>query len=77
MEIGDLLFAVVNLARFVKTDPEAHLRAATAKFRRRFDRVAEMLRTEGRSVEEAGLPELDRLWEAVKREERGGTAFEA
>ena len=69
-EIGDLLFAVVNLARFVKTDPEARLRAATTKFRRRFDRVAEMLRAEGRSVEEAGLPELDRLWDAVKREER-------
>lgn len=69
-EIGDLLFAVVNLARFVKTDPEARLRAATAKFRRRFDRVAEMLDAEGRSVEEAGLPEFDRLWEAVKREER-------
>ena len=73
-EIGDLLFAVVNLARFVKTDPEARLRAATAKFRRRFDRVAEMLRADGRSAEEAGLPELDRLWEAVKREERGETA---
>ena len=69
-EIGDLLFAVVNLARFVKTDPEARLRAATAKFRRRFDRVAELPRAEGRSVEEAGLPELDRFWEAVKREER-------
>jgi len=69
-EIGDLLFAVVNLARFVKTDREARLRAATTKFRRRFDRVAEMLRAEGRSVEEAGLPELDRLWDAVKREER-------
>lgn len=69
-EIGDLLFAVVNLARFVKTDPEARLRAATEKFRRRFDRVAEMLRAEGRSLEEAGLPELDGLWEAVKREER-------
>lgn len=68
-EIGDLLFAVVNLARFVKVDPEARLRAATEKFRRRFDRVVEMLRTEGRSPEEAGLPELDRLWEAVKREE--------
>ena len=69
-EIGDLLFAAVNLARFVKTDPEARLRAATAKFRRRFDRVAEMLQAEGRAIEEAGLPELDRLWEAVKREER-------
>ena len=69
-EIGDLLFAVVNLARFVKTDPEAHLRAATEKFRTRFDRVTAMLRAEGRSPESAGLPELDRLWEAAKREER-------
>jgi len=69
-ELGDLLFAVVNLARFVKSDPEAHLRAATEKFRRRFDRVVAKLRAEGRSVEEAGLPELDRLWEQVKEEER-------
>ena len=69
-ELGDLLFAVVNLARFVKSDPEAHLRAATGKFRRRFDRVVEMLREQGRSPQEAGLPELDRLWEAAKREER-------
>lgn len=70
-EIGDLFFAVVNLARFLRIDPEARLRIATEKFRGRFDRVAAMLREQGRSVEEAGLPELDRLWEAVKREERG------
>jgi len=69
-ELGDLLFAAVNLARFAKVDPEAHLRAATTKFRRRFDRVVQLLRAEGRSAEEAGLPELDRLWEIVKREER-------
>jgi MazG family protein len=69
-ELGDLLFAVVNLARFVKADPEASLRAATKKFRKRFDRVVEMLRDEGRSPHEAGLPELDRLWEAAKEEER-------
>ena len=60
----------MNLARFVKSDPEAHLRAATDKFRRRFDQVVAKLRAEGRSVEEAGLPELDRLWEEVKEEER-------
>ncbi|MGE5177514.1 MAG: nucleoside triphosphate pyrophosphohydrolase [Bacteroidota bacterium] len=69
-EIGDLLFAVVNLARFLRIDPEARLRIATEKFRGRFDRVASMLRERGGSVEEAGLPELDRLWEAAKREER-------
>lgn len=69
-ELGDLLFAAVNLARFVKTDPEARLRAATEKFRRRFDQVVERLRAEGRSPGEAGLPELDRIWNDVKREER-------
>jgi ATP diphosphatase len=69
-ELGDLLFASVNLARFVRTDPEARLRAATEKFRRRFDQVVERLRAGGRSPEEAGLPELDRLWNEVKREER-------
>jgi len=70
-EIGDLLFAAVNLARFTKTDPEAHLAAAIGKFRRRFDRVVELLRADGRAPQEAGLPLMDRLWDAVKREERG------
>jgi ATP diphosphatase len=70
-EIGDLLFTVVNLARFVKTDPEARLRSATTKFRRRFDRLAALLQDEGRAPGDAGLSELDRLWERVKREERG------
>lgn len=69
-EIGDLLFAVVNLARFVKTDPEAHLRAAIEKFRRRFDRMIEGLNREGTSPERATLDEMDRLWEEAKREER-------
>ena len=69
-EIGDLLFAAVNLARFVKSDPEAHLLMAVAKFRKRFDRVVELLRAEGRTPGDAGLPELDRLWEKVKGEER-------
>jgi MazG family protein len=72
-EIGDLFFAVVNLSRFLRIDPESQLRIATEKFRSRFDRVAAMLRQQGRSVEEAGLPELDRLWEAAKQEERGET----
>ena len=71
-EIGDLLFAAVNLARFVKLDPEAHLLLAVGKFRRRFDRVLELLREQGRSPQEVGMPELDRLWEAVKREEEAG-----
>ena len=48
----------------------ATLRAATEKFRRRFDQVVERLRADGRSPAEAGLPELDRLWNEVKRGER-------
>jgi MazG family protein len=71
-EIGDLLFAVVNLARFVKADPEAHLRAATEKFRRRFDRMVEGLDKEGTSPGKATLAVMDRLWEEAKREERKG-----
>ena len=70
-EIGDLLFAAVNLARFTKTDPEAHLAAAIRKFRRRFDRVVELLRERGSSPDKAGLAEMDQLWNEVKREERG------
>jgi uncharacterized protein YabN with tetrapyrrole methylase and pyrophosphatase domain len=62
----------VNLARFVKTDPEAHLRAATEKFRRRFDRMVEGLDQEGTSPGKATLAEMDRLWEEAKREERKG-----
>lgn len=69
-EVGDLLFAAVNLARFLKTDPEAALRAANEKFRRRFDRMVELLRADGRAPGEASLEELDRYWESAKREER-------
>jgi len=49
-----------------------HLLLAVGKFRRRFDRVLELLREQGRSPQEVGMPELDRLWEAVKREEEAG-----
>ena len=68
-EIGDLLFAAVNLARYTKIDPEAHLGTAIEKFRRRFDRVVELLRAEGSSPEKAGLAKMDQIWEAVKKEE--------
>ncbi len=70
-EVGDLLFAVVNVARFLKMDPEAHLQTATRKFRKRFDRVVELIRAKGKSPSEAGLSEMDRLWEEAKRQERG------
>jgi MazG family protein len=66
-EMGDILFAAVNLARKLDIDPEAALRGATAKFERRFRRV-EMLAAE--RAAEGNLDVLEALWEQVKREER-------
>jgi len=66
-ELGDLLFAVVNLARFLSVDPEAALRLTNAKFRRRFRAIEEAFR--GRDLREVGLDEMDRVWEDVKKDE--------
>ncbi len=65
-EIGDLLFAVVNLARKSKLDAETTLQTATDKFVSRFSRVEDALRARGKKLGEAGLEELDELWNAVK-----------
>lgn len=65
-EIGDLLFAVVNLARKSKLDAEATLHDATGKFVSRFSRVEDELRARGKKLGEVGLEELDEIWEAVK-----------
>lgn len=71
-EMGDLLFVYANLARHLKIDPEAALRRANAKFRRRFGRIEEKLAAEGRKPEQSTLKEMDALWNEAKREERGG-----
>lgn len=68
-EVGDLLFVVVNLARHLKVDPEAGLRAANAKFERRFRFIEAELRKAGRSPEACSLEELDGLWDQAKRVE--------
>jgi len=65
-EIGDLLFAVVNLARHLGVDPEAALRGATAKFRDRFRGVEALAAERGVDLAAAGLPLLDSLWDEVK-----------
>ena len=70
-ELGDLLFAVVNLARWLEVDPEAALREANAKFAARFAQVETRAKAEGRSMAKLTLEELDRLWEAVKRDNGG------
>jgi nucleoside triphosphate diphosphatase len=66
-EVGDLLFAVVNLARKLTIDPRAALERANEKFRRRFEGVERLAAERGVDVGRARLEELDRLWEEVKR----------
>jgi tetrapyrrole methylase family protein/MazG family protein len=68
-EIGDLLFAVVNVARHLGVEPEAALRAATHKFRRRFEGVEALARDEGVDLLAASLAQLDALWDRVKATE--------
>lgn len=71
-EIGDLLFAAANLARHHGVDPEAALRRTNAKFERRFRAIERGLATRGRSLEDAGLDEMEALWAAAKDAEREG-----
>jgi nucleoside triphosphate diphosphatase len=73
-EIGDLLFAVVNLARKTKLDAESVLQAATDKFVSRFGRVEDELRARGKKLGEVGLGELDEIWNAHKSEARSTTS---
>lgn len=69
-ELGDVLFAVANLARHLKLDPEAALRGTNAKFERRFRRIEQALTAEGRTPAESTLAEMDALWDQAKQEER-------
>ena len=69
-ETGDLLFALVNLARHIDADPESALRATNAKFERRFAYIERALEAQGRTLEQASLDEMDALWNAAKGEEK-------
>jgi len=69
-EVGDLLFAVVNLARHAGADPETALRAANAKFERRFPAIERALAARGKSPQQSTLTEMDALWDAAKAAER-------
>jgi MazG family protein len=66
-ELGDLLFVLVNLARFVKVDPEQALRRANAKFRRRFGYVEEKLAERGKRPADSTLDEMEALWQEAKK----------
>ena len=69
-ELGDLLFAAVNLVRLAGSHPTHALERANRKFRRRFERLEELARRRGVVLAEAGLTELDKLWDELKAEER-------
>ena len=68
-ELGDLLFATVNVARFIKADPEEALERASDKFIRRFAQVERAVLGSGKTLEETSLAEMDALWDSAKREE--------
>lgn len=69
-ETGDLLFAVVNLARHAGADPELSLRQTNSKFERRFGYIERALKANGRSLSDASLEEMDQLWNEAKDRER-------
>jgi ATP diphosphatase len=69
-EVGDLLFAVVNLARHLDVDPEATLRATNLKFERRFATIERALAERGKTPQAATLEEMDELWNEAKAAER-------
>ena len=69
-EFGDLLFVMANLARHLEVDPEAALRAANAKFSRRFGRIEDWLAETGRVPGDSDLAEMDALWDRAKAEEK-------
>jgi nucleoside triphosphate diphosphatase len=74
-EVGDLLFAVVNLARHVKADPEAVLRATNRKFEQRFAAIEHALAQRGKSPAQASLAEMDALWDEAKAAEKAKSEF--
>ena len=69
-EIGDLLFAVVNLARHLKVDPDGALRSTNVKFERRFAAIEHALATRGKTPADATLAEMDALWDEAKAAEK-------
>jgi uncharacterized protein YabN with tetrapyrrole methylase and pyrophosphatase domain len=69
-EVGDLLFVLVNIARYLSLDPESALKKTNRKFKRRFQWMEERLRSEGRGPAQASIDELENLWQQAKWEEK-------
>ncbi|MGZ2380073.1 nucleoside triphosphate pyrophosphohydrolase [Rhizobium leguminosarum] len=73
-ELGDLIFAVVNIGRHVKADPEQSLRGTNTKFRRRFSHIEQVLEAEGETLKDATLERMEEIWQAAKAIERAVTS---
>jgi ATP diphosphatase len=73
-ELGDLIFAIVNIGRHVKADPEQALRGTNTKFRRRFNHIEQVLDAEGETLEAASLERMEEIWQAAKAIERAVVA---
>lgn len=69
-ELGDLIFAVVNIGRHIKADPEEALRGTNTKFRRRFRHIENTLEAEGATLEDTTLDRMEEIWQAAKAIER-------
>jgi len=69
-EVGDMFFVLVNIARYLSLDPESALRKTNRKFKRRFQWMEEHLRSSGRGPAEAGMEELEALWQRSKEQEK-------
>jgi MazG family protein len=68
-EVGDLLFVLVNIARYLSLDPESALKKTNRKFKRRFQWMEERLRASGRGPQQASMQELEELWQQAKQQE--------
>ena len=66
-EMGDVLFSIVNLSRFLNINPENSLRISILKFEKRFSLVEDELKKRGKKIEDSSLEEMDEIWEAVKK----------
>jgi uncharacterized protein YabN with tetrapyrrole methylase and pyrophosphatase domain len=69
-EFGDLLFALVNYARFLKVNPESALSKSTRKFTKRFQGIEAEIRRRGKKLEHSTLEEMDAIWNEGKRQEK-------
>ena len=68
-EIGDTLFSIVNIARFLDYDSESALRSTIRKFENRFNQIEDHLKSEGKTFKESSLVELDKIWDKIKKDE--------